>query len=194
MSSEPDLLVLLDKVRSAVRKRGARTIIGLGRTFRALDSFDGNNKVDAQEFAVGLRENGVELTQKEADCLMSFFDKNGDGHIDFDEFLVGIRGTLTDRRREVVERAFEKFDRDGSGHITIEDLQGVYNVEMHPRYQNGEMTEDEIFEEFLQSFGDKNKDAQISHAEWIEYYSAVSASIDNDDHFILLMKTAWKLE
>lgn len=47
--------------------RGATTIRGLGRTFRALDSYDGNRKVDAGEFFVGLQENGVKLTKAEAD-------------------------------------------------------------------------------------------------------------------------------
>jgi hypothetical protein len=32
---------------------------------------------------------------------------------------------------------------------------------MHPKFQNGEMTEDEIFAEFLGNFGDKNGDGKI---------------------------------
>jgi len=30
--------------------------------------------------------------------------------------------------------------------------------------------------------------------EWNDYYAAVSASVDNDDHFVELMKIAWKLD
>lgn len=41
-----DLGELVQRVRDQVASRGARTIRGLGRTFRALDSFDGNNKID----------------------------------------------------------------------------------------------------------------------------------------------------
>jgi hypothetical protein len=47
--------------------RGANTVRGLGRTFKALDSYDGNRKLDPQEFFVGLQENGVKLTKAEAD-------------------------------------------------------------------------------------------------------------------------------
>jgi len=39
----------------------------LGRTFRAIDSYDGNRKVDPQEFFVGLQENGVKITKAEVD-------------------------------------------------------------------------------------------------------------------------------
>jgi hypothetical protein len=30
--------------------------------------------------------------------------------------------------------------------------------------------------------------------EWLDYYSAVSSSIDNDSHFVELMRIAWKLD
>lgn len=55
------------------------------------------------------------------------------------------------------------------------------------------MTEDQVFVQFLKNFGDKNGDGKISRAEWNDHYSAVSASIDNDEHFVQLMKTAWRL-
>ena len=192
MSAE--VLVILDKVRSSLKKRGTKTIAGLGRTFRALDSFDGNRKVDSQEFYIGLCENGVEITQDEANQLLSFFDKDGDGHVCFDEFLVGVRGRLNAQRQAIVDKAFLKFDKDGSGHIDRNDLHGVYDVSMHPKYQNGEMTEEEIFGEFLANFGDRNGDGLINREEWNEYYAAVSSNIDNDDHFVLLMRNAWKLD
>ena len=78
--------------------------------------------------------------------------------------------------------------------ITSADLKTVYNCNMHPKVISGEMTEDEVFMEFLQNFGDKNKDGMISKAEWNDYYAAVSANIDNDDHFCNLMRAAWKLD
>ena len=155
-------MVVLQKVKVALHKRGSRTIAGLGRAFRAFDSFDGNKKIDAREFKTGLKDIGVDLTQKESDVLLAFFDKNGDGCVDISEFLIGIRGELNDVRRKVTLQAFEKFDRDKSGIITIEDLQDVYSVEMHPKFQNGELTKEEIFGEFLASFGDKNNDGVIT--------------------------------
>ena len=56
------------------------------------------------------------------------------------------------------------------------------------------MTEDEVFTQFLGSFGDKNRDGTITKAEWNDYYDAVSANIDHDDHFVALMRNAWKLD
>ena len=56
------------------------------------------------------------------------------------------------------------------------------------------MTAEEVFVEFLASFGDKNGDGVITREEWSDYYAAVSANIDNDEHFCLLMRNAWKLD
>lgn len=185
---------VLASVRQQIEKRGARGIRELGRTFRALDSFDGNKKVDPQEFAVGLRENGVVLSAQESTVLFRYFDKDGDGSVNFDEFLVGIRGAPNARRQAMIDKAFLKFDRDGNGYIDARDLRGVYNCTYHPKVQNGQMTEDQALTEFLSSFNDRNRDGKITKDEWDEYYAAVSSSIDNDDHFVQLMKTAWKLD
>jgi hypothetical protein len=54
------------------------------------------------------------------------------------------------------------------------------------------MTEEQVFTLFLKNFNDYT--GTLDRKEWIDYYSAVSFSIDNDDHFVLLMKCAWKLE
>lgn len=134
------------------------------------------------------------MSQEELNTLFAYFDRDSDGHINFDEFLVGIRGELNQRRQAMVDKAFLKFDKDGNGHIDINDLYGVYDVTMHPKFQSGEKTQDQIFMEFLANFNDRNGDGKINREEWSEYYSAVSSSIDNDDHFVQLMKTAWKLD
>ena len=94
----------------------------------------------------------------------------------------------------MVDKAFLKFDKDGNGYIDAQDLKGVYNCSFHPKVISGEMTEDQVFLEFLAHFGDKNGDGRITKHEFHDYYAAVSASVDNDDHFVQLMKSAWKLD
>ena len=60
------MCTVLEKMRAQINSRGAKTIRGLGRVFRNFDSFDGNKKVDAQEFFSGLREIQVDVTESEA--------------------------------------------------------------------------------------------------------------------------------
>ena len=59
--------IVLASVRAQLEARGGNSIRGLSRQFRLLDSYNGNRKVDPQEFYVGLQENGVKITKAESD-------------------------------------------------------------------------------------------------------------------------------
>jgi hypothetical protein len=54
------------------------------------------------------------------------------------------------------------------------------------------MSEEQVFSLFIKNFNDKG--GKISRKEWNDYYSAVSYSINNDDHFVIMMKTTWNLD
>ena len=59
---------------------------------------------------------------------------------------------MSNARKSLVTQAFRKLDRTGDGKITVEDLKGVYSAKKHPKYLNGEWTEDEVLKQFLNSF------------------------------------------
>jgi len=122
MDSTNNAQYLLQKVRDALNARGPNTIRSLGRVFRQLDSYDGNKKVDRDEFLIGLKENGVTISKQEANALLDYMDTNRDGTLDFNEFLVAIRGQMNATRKAMTDKAFAKFDRDGTGTITPSDL------------------------------------------------------------------------
>ena len=71
---------------------------------------------------------------------------------------------MSNARKGVIMEAFRKLDKTGDGVITIDDLRGVYNPKHHPKYQNGEWTEDQIFRKFLDSFDSPNdKDGKVKN-------------------------------
>jgi Ca2+-binding EF-hand superfamily protein len=101
---------------------------------------------------------------------------------------------MSKARKDIIIKAFHKLDRSGDGVVTIEDLKGVYNASKHPKYMNGEWTEEQVFRSFLDSFDSPDdKDGKVTREEFMNYYSGVSASIDNDAYFDLMMRSAWKL-
>ena len=59
---------------------------------------------------------------------------------------------MNGKRIALIQQVYEKMDKTGDGVITVNDLKGIYNARMHPKYQNGEWTEEQVFSHFLESF------------------------------------------
>merc|ERR1712080_789439 len=116
-------------------------------------------------------------------------DTDGDGSLSFDEFMIGLRGPLSSSRLKVVQAAFKKADRNGDGILNAEDLKRTYNVREHPKYKSGEWDAQQVYESFLNSLepDPAKRDGHVTEEEFIKYYTGVSASVDKDSHFDLMM-------
>ena len=75
--------------------------------------------------------------------------------------LVLFQPPMSEARKRLINQAFLKLDKTGDGVITVEDLKGVYNVKKHPKYLNGEWTEDQCLRVFLDSFDSHDKDGKV---------------------------------
>jgi len=132
--------------------------------------------------------------------LFDLFDINGDDSVDYDELMRSVVGEMNPFRKGMVKKAFEKLDANSNGIIEIDDIKHFYNAKMHPDVKSGKKTEDEALSEFLDTFElhhslkhPGEKDRKINVREFMEYYTNVSASIDNDQYFELMITNAWNL-
>jgi Ca2+-binding EF-hand superfamily protein len=185
---------VINKVKDIISKRGVDSIRLTGKVFRQFDSYDGKNKLNKEDFIFGLRECGIILQNEDLQIILDFFDKDKDEMINFTEFLIALRGIPNDRRQAIIDKAFLKFDKEGTGLIDVTEIRQVYNCSKHPKVVSAEMSEEQVFSLFLKNFNDRYNIGKIDRKEWNDYYSAVSYSIDNDDHFVIMMKTTWNLD
>ena len=163
---------------------------------------DDNNRrsLDLYEFTKAMKDYMIGFSDSEIRSLFAYFDVDRNGSLDYDEFLRTVRGPLSSNRRKFVTQAYNKLDRDGNGWIDINDIKNVYSAKTHPDVLNGKKSEEQILLESLETFETHHSlrnngapDHVVTREEFEEYYSNISASIDNDQYFELMMNNAWKI-
>lgn len=101
---------------------------------------------------------------------------------------------LNERRKQLVHMAFRILDLSGTGQVELDDIKGVYNASCHPDVMRNMRSEEEVLLEFMQAFQVGGvKDDIITKEEFENYYANLSASIDDDDYFELMIRNAWRI-
>lgn len=142
---------MLENVRNRIKGRGARGIIGIGRSFRIIDD-DGSKSLSREEFSKCLRDYRISSDEEEQEAIFELIDRDRSGSINYEEFLGMVRGPINKKRESFVRMAFAKMDVDGNGVLDISDIKAKYNAKMHPDVRSGKQTEDDILYEFLDTF------------------------------------------
>lgn len=185
---------IVERMRVALKKRGAEGIRGLDRNFKICDT-NGSGKLDEEELAKCFRLCKLTLRSDEIATMVAYFDHSGDGLVSFEEFLRVIRGRMSPQRKNLVVKVFNALDNrgDGNGMLTAEDIKPFFNAGDHPAVKAGDKTEEQVLGEFLMAFEGRtgDHDGTITLDEWIKYYEELSSSIDEDDFFGGMVASTW---
>jgi Ca2+-binding EF-hand superfamily protein len=99
------------RFKLSIQQKGGVGIRALRRIFTQMD-FNGNRKLDSQEFEQALAAFGIFPKKVELQALMKYYDTDGDGNINYNEFLSGLKDDLSERRINMVRKAFAVMDRN----------------------------------------------------------------------------------
>jgi len=181
---------LLARARSG-EASGRNEVRNLTRSLSLMDK-DGSNSLSKEELFNGLQKFGIRVTIQDADILLKHLDRDRNGSVSITEFLRGIRGHMPLQRRELVKQAMSILDENNNGIISFEEVAKRYSAARHPAVLSGDKTERDVIQDFMATW-DKSNDAQITAQEFFDYYADLSASIDHDDYFELMMRNAWHM-
>eukprot|EP01006_Ploeotia_vitrea_P028462 TRINITY_DN61151_c0_g1_i1.p1 TRINITY_DN61151_c0_g1~~TRINITY_DN61151_c0_g1_i1.p1 ORF type:complete len:1088 (-),score=131.03 TRINITY_DN61151_c0_g1_i1:1223-4486(-) len=183
---------IVDSVRKKILERGGRTgFRGLTRVLRFMDD-NGNRKLSRRELQSGLNTYGIYPTLQEMAEIMKFFDRDGSGAITVTEFVRALTGDMSPYRVGLVDKAYALLDANCDGKVTLADVAQLYDVSQHPALLSGEKTQQEIYVEFVKAW-DKDQNSDITRDEFMDYYTDISAGIDSDEYFELMIRNAWHL-
>ncbi|XP_076459638.1 calcyphosin-like protein [Babylonia areolata] len=193
--SESQRQEIINKVRDKCLKKSCGALKQLGCVFRRMD-IDFSKKICFEELKEGVRIYGIDVTDEELRILFDTFDKDGNDYIDFNEFMNALKPPMSPARVSVIDEAFDKLDVNGDGVLKLEDLKVVYkkNVQRHPKFLSGEWTEEQTLQYFLDSLDTPGSpDGMVTREEFHHYYAGVSATVDDDCYFDLMMRSCYGL-
>ena len=119
------------------------------------------------------------------DRLFTMFDKDGNGFLNYTEFLKFIREPMSYKRLRAVVEVFNLLDKDRDGYITRENITD--------QWRSGALFADKEIAEELIRICDLDSDGNISLDEFTQYYESLSRVIDDDDHFVHMVRNSWHL-
>lgn len=184
---------LIREVKDKLKAKGSLGIRGIARAFKLLDN-NGNGKIDQTEFYWGLKDIGISLNEEEAASVLKNFDRDGNGFVSFDEFLRALRGDLNASRLSWIKKAYKKLDINGDGTVKLDDIAQLFDVSKHQDIVHGRKDPKQVYLEFMSLWETQKADGIVSMEEFLDYFADVSASIDSDEYFAVMMQNAWKLQ
>eukprot|EP00668_Euglena_longa_P034585 GGOE01044409.1.p1 GENE.GGOE01044409.1~~GGOE01044409.1.p1 ORF type:complete len:280 (+),score=58.18 GGOE01044409.1:60-899(+) len=92
-------------------------------------------------------------------------------------------------------RAFATLDPSGRGLVDLDVLHTRFNPSQHPEVVSGQRTIQEVSFDFRDIFDDvSNPSGLVTWQEFEAYYAGVSAGIEHDTYFELMMANCWGLD
>ncbi|ESO87733.1 hypothetical protein LOTGIDRAFT_127507 [Lottia gigantea] len=186
---------LIEGIREQLLQNGCGGIKHLSTMFRRMD-YDFSKCICYRELLIGIKSMGVTISESDLRLVFDLLDKDKNGSIDFCEFIRYLTPPMSEQRIRVINEAFDKLDVDKNGQIETDDLRVVYsgNVKRHPKYVSGEWTEEETLRNFLDSLDTPGcPDGKVTRQEFLNYYAGVSATVDDDCYFDLMMRSCYGL-
>lgn len=90
-----------------------------------------------------------------------------------------------------VNAAYDKLDKNKDGKVTLDDIAKIVDISQFPEVVNGQMTPKEVYMKYMACWETQEADGVVTYEEFCQYYKDVSASVDSDEMFAAIMKSAW---
>jgi hypothetical protein len=186
---------LIDDFRDSMPKT-VRGVLGFRQLFLALGGHR-EARIPVAELEAKISAFGLHYRPENLERLYRNLDREKKGQLPIGVFVSAVRPGMAMARKDFAIQAFTLIERCCTGAIsgkpatvTLGDLLRLYDSQQHPEVLLGVMQPEEVKKEFAASWAVKESTV-ITKDEFLEYYADLSACIDSDDYFELLVRNAW---
>ena len=200
----------LVKFRKLLVSLGTKSIFRFQKMLSIYDR-DNSGFISFENFYTIFQSNYIDIPLVDIKSIFGLFDNNNEKQINsaseykikYDLLLKSIIGNISIKRRSLIQKVFDSFSRDKNGKILISDMKNRFNPSRHPDVLKGSKTENKIlgeFLDFLEIFREYYNNLHggytfnIGFQEFLEFYSEISLSIEDDKDFENLLINCWDLE
>lgn len=186
------LFMIQAQVQEQIRKRGIRTVTGLGRLYRKLDTYN-TGVLDQYDLEKGLKSFHINLDPQHLDEVFDILDPEGMKLLKHEDFVRNVIGEMNEYRKALVRKAFRKLDSNKKGVIHISDVSKFFNTNAKYKPAPGVSTGVSALQAFLDDVRESSKQEVISYTEFEEYYEGLSVSLTNDEDFANVLRNTWSV-
>lgn len=201
----------LVKFRKLLVSLGTKSIFRFQKMLSIYDR-DNSGFISFDNFYTIFQSNYIDIPLVDIKSIFGLFDNNNNEKqinsaseykIKYDLLLKSIIGNISIKRRALIQKVFDSFSRDKNGKILISDMKNRFNPSRHPDVLKGSKTENKIlgeFLDFLEIFREYYNNLHggytfnMGFQEFLEFYSEISLSIEDDKDFENLLINCWDLE
>jgi len=180
-------MALRQFVKAVLHRGGAAGILGLGKAFSAV-GIELTSSITLDGLGRGLARFGLRLDPDELHLLMNTIEEHGRAFT-FGDFLLILRGHVNRRRTALIGVAFKHLDSNSKGVVEVGVLAREYDPTYDPDVRAGRLGEDEALNVLMSSLGSAS--GTVSQKDFTEYYSYLSAAVDDDAVFERVIRGLW---
>ncbi|XP_069131014.1 calcyphosin-2-like isoform X1 [Argopecten irradians] len=182
------------EVRKKLKKRGVRTMTGLGRHYRKADK-KGTGVLYKYELEDGIIKFHIDLTPDQLDGVFEILDPEDRGELDYTVYVHGVIGNMNEFRKALVRKAFRKIDASKRGRITLNEIKKFFNSSfrphLHPALSGDSSTS--ALHAFIDSVQESPSQEEVTYEAFEDYYEGLSISVDSDDDFANILRNTWSI-
>lgn len=135
------------------------------------------------------------MSAAELNAISTSLDKDAAGGIVVDDVVQALQGAMNHRRLALCHAAYDVLDKAGAGVVKVDDMIGAYDFSQNERVLAGEQSIMEAAEEFVAQWDPTTvaSDGLVTRDEFLDFSKGLSATVDSDDYYQLMMKKAWRI-